>query len=221
MADFIPDSDADFDAWFSNFSSVIGAAPTTYGETTVTASALDSAFGNWHDGYTNNLAQIDIAKSAVQNKNTRKQTGDGLIRSMALRIKGNPAVTDAMLTAAGLPPRDTTPTHSPVPVSVPVLTIGTAHRLQHTINFADEGTPTSRAKPAGVAGCEIRMKVGGTAPADFNDCEYLATDSRTPYVVDFEIAQAGELVYYLARWISTRQQPGPWGALATATVGAV
>ena len=40
-------------------------------------------------------------------------------------------------------------------------------RLQHTIHFADEATPTSKAKPAGVMGAEVWVKVapvGDPAP---------------------------------------------------------
>jgi hypothetical protein len=38
------------------------------------------------------------------------------------------------------------------------------NRLQHTIHFADSTTPTSKAKPAGMRGAQVWLKVG-TAPS--------------------------------------------------------
>src|SRR6266536_7259 len=61
----------------------------------------------------------------------------------------------------------------------PSRPVDTSQRLRHTIQFVDESTPTSRAKPDGVAGCEVWVKVGDPAPADAGALKYLATDTRT------------------------------------------
>ena len=37
-----------------------------------------------------------------------------------------------------------------------------------------------RAKPDGVQGCEVWVKVDGPPPADPSELKYLATDTRTP-----------------------------------------
>ena len=104
------------------------------------------------------------------------------------------------------------------PTSRPVGTIDTSQRLRHTINFVDELTPTSRAKPDGVQGCEIWMKVGDPAPAGPKDVHYLALDTRTPYTVEFEAGDAGKTAYYMLRWISTRAETGPWSATVSGTI---
>ena len=114
--------------------------------------------------------------------------------------------------------RSTSRTAVAAPTSRPVGTIDTSQRLRHTINFVDELTPTSRAKPDGVQGCEIWMKVGDPAPAGPKDVHYLALDTRTPYTVEFEAGDAGKTAYYMLRWISTRAEPGPWSATVSGTI---
>ena len=82
----------------------------------------------------------------------------------------------------------------------------------------DELTPTSRAKPDGAQGCEIWMKVGDPAPAGPKDVHYLALDTRSPYTVEFDAADAGKTAYYMLRWISTRAETGPWSATVSGTI---
>ena len=76
----------------------------------------------------------------------------------------------------------------------------------------------SRKKPDSTRGCEIWMKIGGTPPADYKECDYLTTDTRTPHVVIFDGGDAGKTAYYLLRWVSTRNEPGAWSPLAQATI---
>jgi len=133
-------------------------------------------------------------------------------------MQSSPQVTDAQRQSLGLNVRSTTRTAVGAPTSRPVATIDTSHRLRHTINFVDELTPTSRAKPDGTQGCEIWMKVGDPPPAGPNDVRYLALDTRTPYTVDFEASDAGKTAYYMLRWTSTRSEAGPWSATVSGTI---
>jgi hypothetical protein len=104
------------------------------------------------------------------------------------------------------------------PSSRPVATIDTSQRLRHMINFSDESTPTSRAKPEGVQGCEIWVKVDGPPPTDPDELRYLATDTRTPYVAAYDGSQAGKIAHYMVRWVSTRSETGPWSQTVSATI---
>jgi hypothetical protein len=100
-----------------------------------------------------------------------------------------------------------------------VATVDTSQRLQHTISFVDELSPTSKAKPGGVSGCEVWVKIG-TAPADPNELSYLATDTRTPYTAVFEGADGGKMANYMLRWVNTRGERGPWSQTVSATITA-
>jgi hypothetical protein len=37
-------------------------------------------------------------------------------------------------------------------------------------------------------------------------------------VIDYTADQAGQVVHYMLRWVSTRGQKGPWSLTASATV---
>ena len=62
------------------------------------------------------------------------------------------------------------------------------------------------------------MKVGTTPPASESDLHFLATDTRTPYVAQFDPANAGKTAYYWLRWENNKGETGPWSALVSATV---
>ncbi|HEY5591222.1 MAG TPA: hypothetical protein VIK55_09415, partial [Paludibacter sp.] len=89
---------------------------------------------------------------------------------------------------------------------------------QHTINFSDEASPRSKAKPEGVHGCEIYMKLDGDAPKEVSEMTYVATDTATPYVLTFDGAKTGKTIYYWLRWVNTRGECGPWSSTMSAMV---
>lgn len=105
-----------------------------------------------------------------------------------------------------------------MPTTRPVLILDTSERFRHTVNFADEGTPTEKAKPAGVMGCELRVFVGATPPADPLDYDFAALDTKTPQIWEFDPADAGQLAHWVARWVNTRGEQGPWSDTVSATV---
>jgi len=127
-------------------------------------------------------------------------------------------VSDASKTAAGIPVRDTTKTPAPVPTSQPVATVSVSGVRTHTIRWVDENTPNSTAKPKGVYGAEIHLKVGTTPPANENELRQIATDTRTPYTYEFDPADVGKTAYYWLRWVNTRGVVGPWGVMVSATI---
>ena len=94
----------------------------------------------------------------------------------------------------------------------------TSQRLRHTINFADEATPTRKAKPTGVRGVQLWRKIGDPAPVGESDFEFVSEFTRARMTLDYQMSQGGQTVYYQARWVSTRGQTGPWGELVSATV---
>ena len=127
---------------------------------------------------------------------------------------------DAERTAMNATVRDTVMTPSPVPTTRPVATIDSGQRWQHLINFTDEATPTSIRKPDGVRAVQIFHKVGGPAPTGPDDCEFLATDTRSPYLAVYDQSFGNQPAHYLLRWENTRGELGPWSETVSATIGA-
>ncbi len=101
----------------------------------------------------------------------------------------------------------------------------TSQRLQHTIAFANEATPTRGAKLAGVMGTEIwgwvawasRPRSCDPPPSELR---FLSVDTRTPYVVDYPGEDGDKTAHYMLRWVATTGEKGPRSETASATIGA-
>jgi hypothetical protein len=96
--------------------------------------------------------------------------------------------------------------------------VDTSERLQHTVSFRDSQTPDSKAKPEGYRGCQIWVFIGTEPPTSLEQLHYVATDTRTPYVLQFDAEDAGKTAYYRLRWVNPRDEPGPWSELIVATI---
>ncbi len=49
---------------------------------------------------------------------------------------------------------------------------------------------------------------------------YLVTDTRSPYLVEYDAGKAGQFAHYMLRRINTRGERGPWSETISATIGA-
>ncbi len=94
--------------------------------------------------------------------------------------------------------------------------------MQHKIHFADESTPTKRAKPAGVMGCEIWVKIAAAnePPAGEAELKFLSMDTASPYIAEFDGADGGKTAHYMLRWIKSNGNKGPWSETISATITA-
>lgn len=158
--------------------------------------------------------QLDGANEA---KNTNRKNVLGELRRQRNVLYADASVSDNALASAGLPPRDTVKTDSPKPSTAPVGWIDYG-KLKHTIHFRDSATPDRKAKPDGMAGCEVWHFIGESAPTDEKNWDYLATDSNSPYIVFYEAADAGKKVFYQLRWISKSGERGEWSETIEATI---
>ena len=220
MADYIPQADAGFDAWQANFMSVVGADPTAYGLVAGDLTVATTLQATWAAAYPAHITAQAAAQAARQAKDDARAAFEPSVRLLVRRIQAQPPaiVTDTERAAAGITVPDTNPTPVGPPTTAPTATVDTAQRLQHTVHFRDATTPNSKAKPAGVRGCEIWMKIGPPAPVDASELVFVTLDTRTPHVVHFDGADAGKVVTYWLRWVSTRDEKGPWSAAVAATV---
>lgn len=216
--DYIPSSDGDFNAWLQNFVNYVVTNSVDLGVSAGEVTALRNARTDWVSQYAANGTAQAAATSARQAKDDSRDNAESLLRPLVGGLQSRTTVTDAQRQAMGITVRATTRTAVGPPTTKPVATIDTSQRLRHTISFFDELTPDSRAKPDGVQGCEIWTKIGNSAPAGPDDVKYLALDTRTPYLTEFDAADAGKTAYYMLRWVSTRGEPGPWSQTVSATI---
>jgi hypothetical protein len=70
------------------------------------------------------------------------------------------------------------------------------------VRFSDESKATGKAKPPGVMGAELWVKVapaGHPPPADPGELTLLAVDTRTPYVAYCPGEDGGKTAHYMLR----------------------
>ncbi|HEY4785644.1 MAG TPA: hypothetical protein VIH57_06330 [Bacteroidales bacterium] len=217
--DYIPDTDTGFDQWQSGL--IENAEPnlTAWGIPTEDFTGLKAKQAPWESAFAKSKNLQTRTRADVQAKDDARQNYEKSLRSFVSQwLANNAKVSNADRERLGLTVRSNTRTPSPEPVTRPVATIDFSIRLRHTINFADEATPRSRAKPNGMHGCEIWVKIDGEAPKDASELTYLATDTNSPYVANFGGKDAGKVAYYWLRWINTRNQPGPWSSTISAMI---
>jgi hypothetical protein len=174
-----------------------------------------------NDSFETSLGDWDEVQMAEASKNQAKNDWRSRVLTELRRQRNvayaDTSISDEALASFGLPPRDRVKTASPAPTTAPLGQIEYG-KLKHTIHFRDSATPDRKAKPKGMLGCEIWRFVGAAAPAGESDYDYVATDSDSPYVAFYEMADAGKKVFYLLRWLSNSGARGEWSETIEATI---
>jgi hypothetical protein len=215
--DYIPANAYAFDAYQKNFLEIVTQNLTLWNISPATITPLEVRQITWDELYPKadnpkNRTSADVlARQQCQAAYTKD------IRTFAnQQLMNNPLVTDADKDRLGLHVHSTSRHPAPDPTTSPVITkIDTTESQRHILHFTDESG--GRAKPDGVQGCEIFMKKGEvpTTDADFT---YAGTNTRSPFVIDFDASELGQTVHYKLRWINTRGKHGPWSRPVSAVV---
>ncbi len=216
--DFIPRSDPEFNLWQNNLVTESEANMIPWGLTEPDLAPVKVLKTKWESAFLAASNKQNRTSAEVQAKGDARGVYEPALRNFVAEfLANNGKVSDADRTRLGITVRSESRTASPVPASSPVGRVDFSVLLQHTVNFSDEATPTSRAKPTGVHGCEIWMKIG-EAPATVNELTYLATSTASPHIVSFGESDAGKKAHYRLRWVNTRGERGPWSTLFGATI---
>lgn len=219
MADYIPGSDANFQAWQSNFVTYANANLAALGLTAADMAPVTAAQSTWATAFPAHVAAVAAAKAAKQTKDEARAAYVSIIRPLVRRLQAAPQVSDAERAALGITVRQE-PSPIGAPTTSPICTIECGARLQQTLRFVDSATPTRKAKPQGAIGVEIWNKVGNAPPAGEADLRFVAVDTNSPYVMNFDSADGGKTNYVWMRWVSPTGERGPWGEQAQATIAA-
>jgi len=179
---------------------------------------MKNAQSVWMGAFPAHLGSQSAAKVASNAKDAARKELEKPIRSFIVALQKNPALVDADRVALAITVPAPTRQKSPAPTTSPVATIDFSQRLRHSISFRDALTPKSKGKPKGIRGAQICRKLGAPPPADPSECEFMSTDTATPYVQTFDAADVGKMVYYILRWENTTGAVGPWSAYVSAVV---
>jgi hypothetical protein len=219
MTDYIPQSDLKFNAWQDNLINIVDSGVTEWGIFIDDFTTLVSNQSIWSNAFAKAGNKQNRTSADVQaKKDARIMFKKNLRIFVAQWLANNAKVSNSDRERMGLTVKAGTWAPFPAPTTLPMGTINFSVRLQHSIRYFDQTTPQSRAKPAGVHGCEIWMKIDGNAPVDASELSFAATNTSSPYTVNFEGKYAGKFVYYWLRWVNNRGEHGPWGRPISAMV---
>jgi hypothetical protein len=241
-ANYIPRPDGDFDAWLRQY--LTGAVPwwDKHGGDGELDALRDLALV-WQGAYAAHIAAQAQAGGAAAAKNAARGGCEEEIRRLTRIVQGAPDTTDAQRAAMGITVPSQGGTGFQPVTSRPIVQVDTSQRLMHSLRFSDEATPTRRARPGGVLGAEVwlRLVAGGTgdwgsgtggagggggaspvpsAQSQVPGFAFLALATRTPHTVEFRAADGGKTAVYMLRWLGARGGVGPWSEVAGATVAA-
>jgi hypothetical protein len=212
--------EADFGAWFNTLVTGCNTHKTLLGFTTQEITDYGLASEDWGTNFTAWQAAVLALAAALQLKADTLARCKTAAREINTRVQANKNVGADVKAALGLRVYDETRTPPAAPTTRPLVTVDTSERLLHTVQWRDESTPKSRAKPAGVREAQVWRKVGAPAPVDASECQFVDATSKPSLVITYASADAGKPVHYLVRWKSTAGDFGPWSETVIATVGA-
>jgi hypothetical protein len=219
MTDYIPQSDVLMNQWQKNLIDIVSPNLMNWGIGNEDFTQLRAKQMVWEAAYGKADNKQNRTAADVVAKNEAYVEYVAAIRPFVAQwLSFNSRVSDSDRARMGLTIRTGTRTLSPVPATSPIGTVDFSVRLQHTIHFYDEASAHSNAKPIGVHGCEIFMKVDGDPPKDASELTYVAICTASPYTVKFDGAKAGKIAYYWLRWVNTRGEYGPWSTTVSAMV---
>lgn len=215
-----PDSDPDLDDFQSHYTSKIASDPEVYGHTPDDVARLKAAQATWVHAYAQHKkAQIEAVEGSQQ-KNLARDSLSTELRASIRKVNALPTVNNALRAALDIPVHAEGRGAVSAPTTRPLGRIVDKGGLRQELHWVDETTPHLRRKPDGVHGCQLWLKIGDTPPVDDSTCRLASTDTATPYLYEFEPEDAGKTAHWLLRWVSTRGEVGPFGAVLSWKINA-
>jgi len=222
--DYIPSSDTGLQAWVDNFITYANDHLVELGISPTDMILISDGRVDFGMKMTANVTAQQTAQSARQAKDDSRDALELLLRTLVKKLQASSDVDDTERAALGITVPDRIRTTSAGGISTrPIGAVDTSQRLRHEIRFSDEATPTSRAKPAGVMGCEIWVKVlpaGEAAPTSADELSFLSLDTASPYIAEYDGANGGKTAHYMLRWVKSGGDKGPWSETISATITA-
>lgn len=219
MDDYVPQNDAEFNTWQAGLIAFTEPNLAGWWINADDFTALKASQAVWITAYAKAENKQNRTMPDVQAKVDARAVYEKDLRNFTIQwLANNKRVANSDRERMGLTIKSDTRTPVPKPVTFPVGMADFSVRLQTTLSWADQNTPTSKAKPVGVHGCEIWMKIDGPAPLDPSELSYLATVTHSPYTTTFEGKYVSKTVYFWLRWVNTKGEFGPWSRPISAMV---
>lgn len=219
---YIPDRDQDFNAWLINFSTLITESPPTYGLAPSDAVSIAAVQASFTAALTLSTDPGTRTPATVAAKNAARVAAEDVVRPYAVMISQSGSVLPDDKVAVGVTLRIDSPTPIPAPNVAPELGIENAIPMQQRLTYKTPGT-AGKYKPFGSIGVEIFRSVGEVFATDPEQCRYVSTVTKSPFLQAYDADEQGKKVTLFARYV-TRSGPagvaqaGPWSAPLNLTV---
>jgi len=220
---YMPRPDGNFSAWANHYYDAVEKFYSMQGFDPGELIPLKDALSAWNAAYPAHVKAQAAAEGARQAKDAARVALEKEVRPVTNFVQGYPKTTNADRAEMGITVRDTSPTPAPAPSSRPLALVESGQRLTHQLRLVDESTPTRRARPAGVLGAEVWVKLVDAdqpAPTDPAALTFLTMTTKPSFRAEFKAGEGGKTAVYMARWVNTRGEKGPWSEVTTATVAA-
>lgn len=219
-SNYIPRPDGDFSAWVNQYYDVMDVWWNTRGLDPADLNPLKDAVQVWNAAYPAHIAARAAAEGARAAKDAARAALEKEVRPITNFVQGYPDTTNADRAEIGITVRDTARSAVPPPTSAPVVRVESGQRLMHRLRLVDESTPTRRARPKGVLGAEVWVKLvapptadapAGSTPGaspgdparDPSSFTFLTMTTKPSFRAEFKAGEGGKAAVYMARWVNT------------------
>lgn len=205
---YIPDKDADFANWLTNFSALLTASPGTYGLTAGDAVAVAAARTAFQAAYSLAINPSTRTPATVAAKDSQRGLATATVRPYAVRISNNSGVSNLNKVSIGVTVKSTPPSPIPAPTQAPLLSLIKVAAGKVTMGYKNPST-LGKAKPYGVTGVNVWFTQDDTNfVVSFPDAEFDGVRTKTPFTLEFFPGDIGKKIVV---WVAYVTRSGPGG----------
>lgn len=207
---YMPRKDSGAMAWFINFRNRLQQQPAVYKVSPGEVQAVSAAVDAFAEALQLATAPATRTKSAVSGKDVARAVAEQTCRPIYARIKADPTIADPDKLTAGI--RPTNPARSRIgpPDSAPSIHVADITGHSHILRYEQSEVVSGR-KPPGAVALQLFRALSDSYATDSGDPRYLGTFTRNPIEIRLDQSEDLKVACYVARWISRRGVPGPWG----------
>jgi hypothetical protein len=216
--DYLPRAFPEFREWANNFIFVISANKTAWELPETGVKALQDEYAAYCT-VDDSASGPDATKSwRIRRKEANKAFIKNIRRFVNKFMNNNDKIGPAERAEAGLNPHTGGGGgHNPKPTTMVEAKVDSSIIRRITIRFKD-AVSTSRAKPKGVHGAEIRWAILDHFPLSVNELIHSEFDTSSPYTLIFDDTDRGKTLYFCLRWENTVNEKGPWSEIYSAII---
>jgi hypothetical protein len=215
--DYIPHAFNALFNWLVNFTGYLTENLSRFGIADSDLTALDAEIEAFKTAH----AKAEHPNAGKADRLDRKEKAKAVTKSVRgfvnEHLRYNHNVTDEDRVKLGLNVADSKPTAATKPETWPVATVNIAGPRMLRLDWHDSQS-ASKAKPAGVHGCEIRYAILDAPPVSTEDLMRSEFSTRSYLVLTFDESQRGKTVYLCLRWENSRGEKGPWNNFVNAMI---